>query len=71
MKRRFSEEQITGALFLSFERSVVNLYNANRPHSSLGYRTPGEFVSSHQGHASDAMTTSAKGAQYQQPELSR
>jgi len=44
--------------------------NAHWPHSALGYMTPEELASSHQGHAPDGMTASEEGAQYQQPELS-
>jgi hypothetical protein len=40
------------------------------PRSTLGYMTPEEFASPHRGHAPDGMTTSAKRAQYHQPELS-
>ena len=45
-------------------------YNTNRPHSALGYASPEEFASSHQGHAPGEMTGGAQEGQHQQPGLS-
>ena len=45
-------------------------YNSNRPHSALGYATPEDFASSHQGHAPGEMTTNARKGQTQAVELS-
>ena len=73
---RFRDECLNEHWFLDLEdaREIIEAwrqdYNAKRPHSSLGYKTPEEFASSHQGHAPGGMTTSAKGAQYQKSELS-
>jgi len=73
---RFRDECLNEHWFLDLEdaRRIIEAwrldYNARRPHSALGYQTPEEFASSHQGHAPGGMTTSAKGAQYRQPELS-
>ena len=73
---RFRDECLNEHWFLDLKdaRKTIEAwrqdYNAKRPHSSLGYQTPEEFASSHQGHAPGGMTTSAKGAQYRQPELS-
>ena len=73
---RFRDECLNEHWFLDLDdaRRIIEAwrldYNARRPHSSLAYQTPEEFASSHQGHAPDGMTNSAKGAQYHQPELS-
>jgi putative transposase len=73
---RFRDECLNEHWFLDLKdaRKIIEAwrldYNAKRPHSALGYQTPEEFASSHQGHAPGGMTTSAKGAQYHQPELS-
>jgi len=44
-------------------------YNTRRPHSALGYATPKEFASRHQGHAPDDVTNTKKGI-YHAAELS-
>ena len=73
---RFRDECLNEHWFRDLEdaRRIIEAwrldYNARRPHSALGYQTPEEFASSHQGHAPGGMTTSAKGAQYHHPELS-
>ena len=73
---RFRDERLNEHRFLDLKdaRKTTEAWrrddNAHRPHAALGYMTPEEFASSHRGHAPDGMTTSVKGAQYQQPELS-
>jgi putative transposase len=73
---RFRDECLNEHWFLDLEdaRKTIEAwrcdYNAHRPHSALGYMTPEEFASSHQGHAPDGMTTSPQHGQNQQPGLS-
>ena len=62
-------------LHLADARSIIEAwridYNSNRPHSALGYATPEDFASSHQGQAPGEMTTNARKGQTQTLELSR
>ncbi len=61
-------------LHLADARKIIEAwridYNSNRPHSALGYATPEDFASSHQGHAPGEMTKSARKGQTQAVELS-
>jgi len=73
---RFRDECLNENWFLDLQdaRRIIEAwrvdYNANRPHSALGYATPDEFALSFQQHAQSEMTTSPQSAQNQQPELS-
>ena len=73
---RFRDECLNEHWFLHLAdaRRIIEAwridYNRNRPHSALGYATPEDFASSHQGHAPGEMTTSAPQGQTQTVELS-
>ena len=73
---KFRDECLNEHWFLDLEDAKRTIeawrqdYNAKRPHSALGYQTPEEFASSHQGHAPGGMTTSAKQAHHHETELS-
>ena len=74
---KFRDECLNEHWFLGLEdaRQTIEAwrrdYNAERPHSSLGYKTPEEFASSLRGHALAEMTTNAQRGQNHQPGLSR
>ena len=61
---RFRDECLNESWFLNLDdaRRIIEAwridYNTARPHSGLGYATPEDFASSHQGHAPGGMTTS-------------
>ncbi len=73
---RFRDECLNEHWFLNLAdaRRIIEAwrvdYNSNRPHSALGYATPEDFASSHQGHAPGEMTNSARKGQTQAVELS-
>ncbi len=73
---RFRDECLNEHWFLHLAdaRRIIEAwridYNSNRPHSALGYATPEDFASSHQGHAPGEMTTNARTGQTQAVELS-
>jgi len=73
---RFRDECLNENWFLDLHdaRCIIEAwridYNANRPHSALGYATPDEFAASLQDDAPTEVTKGAQSGQNPQPELS-